>query len=92
MGVMAGALDLIQRGYVGAEIQDGVLSFTPKPNERLNGLSFRLRFRTMPLEITLKEKSLLVAPHADGLGRTIEIRVGDKSWEIKDEETYAFTL
>src|SRR3712207_1310146 len=92
MGVMAGALDLIQRGYVGAEIQGGVLSFTPKPNERLNGLSFRLRFRTMPLEITLKEKSLLVTPHADGLGRTIEIRVGDKSWEIKDEETYAFTL
>jgi trehalose/maltose hydrolase-like predicted phosphorylase len=92
MGVMAGALDLIQRGYVGAEIQDGVLSFAPKPNERLDGLSFRLRFRTMPLEITLKEKSLLVAPHADGLGRTIEIRVGDKSWEIKDEETYAFTL
>jgi trehalose/maltose hydrolase-like predicted phosphorylase len=92
MGVMAGALDLIQRGYVGAEIQDGVLSFTPKPNERLNGLSFRLRFRTMPLEITLKEKSLLVAPHADGLGRTIEIRVGDESREIKDEKTYAFTL
>jgi trehalose/maltose hydrolase-like predicted phosphorylase len=92
MGVMAGALDLIQRGYVGAEFQDGVLSFTPKPNERLDGLSFRLRFRTMPLEITLKEKSLLVVPHADGLGRTIEIRVGDKSWEIKGEETYAFTL
>jgi alpha,alpha-trehalase len=92
MGVMAGALDLIQRGFVGAEIQDGVLSFTPKPNERLDGLSFRLRFRTMPLEITLKEKSLLVTPHADGRGRTIEIRVGDKSREIKDEETYAFTL
>jgi alpha,alpha-trehalase len=92
MGVMAGALDLIQRGYVGAEIQDGVLSFTPKPNERLDGLSLRLRFRTMPVEIMLKEKSLLVAPHADGFGRTIEIRVGDKSREIKDEETYAFSL
>src|ERR671920_2049360 len=55
MGVMAGALDLIQRGYIGAEIQDGVLSFTPKPNERLDGLSFPLRFCQTPVEVTLKE-------------------------------------
>ena len=41
MGVMAGALDLIQRGYMGAEIQDGMLCFSLKPNEA-DGLSFPL--------------------------------------------------
>ena len=92
MGVMAGALDLIQRGYMGAEIQDGVLCFSPKPNERLDGLSFPLRFRKTQVEIALKEDSLMVAVHTDGLGRTIEVSVGDATREIKDGEHYAFPL
>jgi trehalose/maltose hydrolase-like predicted phosphorylase len=92
MGVMAGALDLIQRGYMGAEIQDGVLCFSPKPNERLDGFSFPLRFRKTQLEIALKEDSLMVAVHTDGLGRTIEVSVGDATREIKDGEHYAFPL
>jgi trehalose/maltose hydrolase-like predicted phosphorylase len=92
MGVMAGALDLIQRGYMGAEIQNGVLCFSPKPNERLDGFSFPLRFRKTQLEIALKEDSLMVAVHTDGLGRTIEVSVGDATREIKDGEHYAFPL
>jgi trehalose/maltose hydrolase-like predicted phosphorylase len=92
MGVMAGALDLIQRGYMGAEIQDGVLCFSPKPNERLDGLSFPLRFRKTQVEFALKEDSLMVAVHTDGLGRTIEVSVGDESQEIKDGEHYVFPL
>jgi trehalose/maltose hydrolase-like predicted phosphorylase len=92
MGVMAGALDLIQRGYMGAEIQDGVLCFSPKPNERLDGLSFPLRFRKTQVEIALKEDGLMVAVHTDGLGRTIKVRVGDESQEIKDGEHYTFPL
>jgi alpha,alpha-trehalase len=92
MGVMAGALDLIQRGYMGAEIQDGVLCFSPKPNERLDGLSLPLRFRKTQLEIALEGKSLMVAAPTDGLGRTIEVRVGDESREIKDGEHYVFPL
>jgi trehalose/maltose hydrolase-like predicted phosphorylase len=92
MGVMAGALDLIQRGYMGAEIQDGVLCFSPKPNERLDGLSLPMRFRKTQVEIALKVDSLMVAVHTDGLGRTIEVSVGDESREIKDGEHYAFPL
>jgi trehalose/maltose hydrolase-like predicted phosphorylase len=92
MGVMAGTLDLIQRGYMGAEIQDGVLCFSPKPNERLDGLSLPMRFRKTQVEIALKVDSLMVAVHTDGLGRTIEVSVGDESREIKDGEHYAFPL
>jgi trehalose/maltose hydrolase-like predicted phosphorylase len=92
MGVMAGALYLLQRGYMGAEIQNGVLCFSPKPNERLDGFSFPLRFRKTQLEIALKEDSLMVAVHTDGLGRTIRVSVGDATREIKDGEHYAFPL
>jgi trehalose/maltose hydrolase-like predicted phosphorylase len=93
MGVMAGTLDIIQRGYMGAEIQDGVLCFSPKPNKRPDGLSSPLRFRKTRLEIALKGDSLMVAAHTDSLlGRTIEVSVGDESQEIKDGQRYAFPL
>jgi trehalose/maltose hydrolase-like predicted phosphorylase len=34
MEMMAGTLDLIQRGYVGTESRDGTLCFSPKLNDR----------------------------------------------------------
>ena len=49
MGVMAGTLDLIQRGYVGCDIRDGVLVFNPRLPDRLDGLSFPMQFRGTPL-------------------------------------------
>ena len=45
MGVMSGTLDLIQRGYAGSSIRDGVLSFDPRLGERLDGLAFAMQFR-----------------------------------------------
>jgi trehalose/maltose hydrolase-like predicted phosphorylase len=92
MGAMAGALDLVQRGYVGAEIQNSSLFFNPKPNDRLDGLSLQMRFRKVPVEITLKEDSLAVATRTDVLDRSIKVSVGNESREIKDGERHAFTL
>jgi trehalose/maltose hydrolase-like predicted phosphorylase len=92
MGVMAGTLDLIQRGYVGAEIQNGTLYFSPKPNDRLDGLSFPLRFCQTPVEVTLKESRLAVATQTDGFNRSIKVGVGDEVRKIKDGERYTFTL
>jgi trehalose/maltose hydrolase-like predicted phosphorylase len=92
MGVMAGTLDLIQRGYVGAEIRDGTLYFSPKLNDRLGGLSLSMRFRETSVEVTLKEGKLAVATQTDGFNRSIKVGVGDEVREIKDEERYAFTL
>ncbi|MCA1688645.1 MAG: glycoside hydrolase family 65 protein, partial [Actinobacteria bacterium] len=68
MGVMAGTLDLIQRGYVGAEIRDGTLYFSPKPNESLDGLSLQMRFRETSVEVTLKEGKLAVATPRRSIG------------------------
>ena len=92
MGVMAGTLDLIQRGYVGAEIRDSILYFSPKPNDRLDGLSLPMRFRETSVEVTLKEGRLAVATQTDGFNRAIKVGIGDEVREIKDEERYAFTL
>ena len=92
MGVMAGTLDLIQRGYMGAETRDGTLYFSPKPNYRLDGLSFPMRFRKTSVEVTLKEGRLAVATQTDGFNRSIKVGVDDEVREIKDEERYTFTL
>jgi trehalose/maltose hydrolase-like predicted phosphorylase len=92
MGVMAGTLDLIQRGYVGVEFRDGTLYFSPKLNDRLDGLSLPMRFRKTSVEATLKEGKLTVATQTDGSNRSIKVGVGDEVREIKDEERYAFTL
>ena len=77
---------------MGAEIQNNSLFFNPKPNDRLDGLSLHMRFRKVPVEITLKEDSLAVATRTDVLDRSIKVSVGNESREIKDGERHAFTL
>jgi trehalose/maltose hydrolase-like predicted phosphorylase len=92
MGVMAGTLDLIQRGYVGAEIRDGTLYFSPKLNDKLDGLSLPMRFRKTSVEATLEGGKLTVATQTDSSNRSIKVGVGDEVREIKDQERYAFSL
>src|SRR5215216_1419866 len=90
MGVMAGTLDLIQRSYAGSEIRDEVLRFDPKPVGHLDGLSFPMRFRGTPLEVTLEGGKLTVAAQSDGFNRPIKVGVGDDIREIKTGESYTF--
>jgi trehalose/maltose hydrolase-like predicted phosphorylase len=92
MGAMAGTLDLIQRGYVGAETRDTTLYFSPKPNDRLDGLSLHLRFRDMPVEVRLDESTLAVTAHADGSNRSIRVGIDERVREIKDGEGHTFAL
>ena len=90
MGVMAGTLDLIQRAYLGTDIREGMLSFNPKPVGNLEGVSFPMRFRGTPLEVTLDEDRLTVAVQDDGFSRSIKVGVGDVVREIKAAESYTF--
>jgi trehalose/maltose hydrolase-like predicted phosphorylase len=92
MGVMAGTLDLIQRGYVGAEIHDTTLHFNPKPTDRLDGLSLYIRFRKTPVEITLNGTRLAVSAHTDGSTRSIKIGVGEHIRELKNGERHTFSI
>jgi trehalose/maltose hydrolase-like predicted phosphorylase len=93
MGVMAGTLDLIQRGYLGTDIREGgVLCFEPKPVGNLDGLSFPMRFHGMPLEVKLEGGELTVAAQTDGLGQSITVCVEDEVKEIRAGERHTFTL
>ena len=88
MGVMAGTLDLIQRGYIGTDIRDGALRFDPKPVGNLDGLSFPIKFRGTSLQIGLEGDRLTVASYADG--RPVVVRVGDSVEVIEAGERHAF--
>ena len=90
MGVMAGTLDLIQRGYLGSEIRDDTLYFAPKQLEKLDGLSFPMRFRGTPLEVALEGGELTVAAQTYGLGQSIKVGVGDEVREIRAGESHTF--
>jgi trehalose/maltose hydrolase-like predicted phosphorylase len=83
MGVMAGTLDLVQRGYMGSEIRDGVIYFKPKLTDKLEGLAFSMRFRDTPMYVKLEDGKLTVSAEDDGAGHSIQGGVGDKVEEIK---------
>ena len=92
LGVMAGTLDLIQRGYVGTDIRDGVLYFRPRLTDRLDGLSFPMQFRGTPIGVTLKDGGLTVVAHTKGFSRPIRVAVGDEVRELRAGDHHTFAL
>jgi trehalose/maltose hydrolase-like predicted phosphorylase len=92
LGVMAGTLDLIQRGYIGTDIRDGVLHFRPRLTDRLEGLSFPMQFRGTPIRVTLADGGLTVAAHTEGFSRPIRVAVGDEVRELCAGDHHTFAL
>ena len=92
MGVMAGTLDLIQRGYLGTDIRDGELHFDPKPVGNLDGLSFSMRFRGVPLDVGLEGNELTVGAQKDGFDRPVKIHVGDETQELVAGQSHTFVF
>jgi trehalose/maltose hydrolase-like predicted phosphorylase len=92
MGVMAGTLDLIQRGYLGAEARGDVLTFTPRLVDRLEGLAFQMQFRGTPIRVSLDGGRLTVATGAEGAGRPIRVAVGGEPRELGPGERCVFSL
>ena len=92
LGVMSGTLDLIQRGYVGSDIRDGVLHFNPRLTDRLDGLSFPMQFRGTPIRVTLTDGGLTVDVHTEGFSRPIRVAVGDVVRELRAGDHHTFAL
>jgi trehalose/maltose hydrolase-like predicted phosphorylase len=92
MGVMAGTLDLVQRGFMGSKIRDGVLYFNPRLTDRLEGLSFSMQFRGTPIKVTLAGGELAISAHTEGFSRPIRIGVGDEVRELGAGGRCAFRL
>jgi trehalose/maltose hydrolase-like predicted phosphorylase len=82
MGVMSGTLDLLQRGYVGASVRDGVLHFDPTLTDRLDGLTFPMQFRGTWIRISISGDELTVHTLAEGFSRPVRIGIGDEVREL----------
>lgn len=91
MGVMAGTLDLLQRGYLGTEIRDDVLFFQPRLMDKLDGLYFHMRFRGTPMSVSLNGKVLTVTPEPGGAD-SLRVGVGDTVHEIEVGKSRAFPV
>jgi trehalose/maltose hydrolase-like predicted phosphorylase len=92
MGVMSGTLDLIQRGFVGSEIRDGVLYFDPKLPDQLEGLSFSMQFHRTPIRVTLEPGQLNVIVDTEGFSRPIRVGVGDQVHDLRAGDRCTFRL
>jgi trehalose/maltose hydrolase-like predicted phosphorylase len=92
LGVMAGTLDLVQRGFMGSKIRDGVLYFNPRLTDRLDGLSFSMQFRGTPIKVTLSGGELVIRAHTEGFSRPIRIGIGDQVHELGAGGRCAFSL
>lgn len=73
LGALAGTVDLVQRGYTGAVIRDGVLWLGPRLPEEMKELSLRYRVRSAWLEVRVTPTELEVRYET---GRLPSARVG----------------
>jgi trehalose/maltose hydrolase-like predicted phosphorylase len=94
MGVMSGTLDLVQRSYLGEVVRDGTLFLAPKGMDQLRDLTLPMRFRGLPLEITLERNRLRIVAALDSLNpnRSETVSVGDRLRNIRSGETQSFDL
>jgi trehalose/maltose hydrolase-like predicted phosphorylase len=91
-GVMAGTLDLVQRIYLGAEIREGAVFFTPRLRERLDGLSLLMQFRGTPVRVEVVGDELRVEALAEGFIQPVRVGVGEEVRELGAGERARFTL
>jgi alpha,alpha-trehalase len=66
LGVMAGTVDLVQRGYMGVEIRDEVLFFNPLVPHRLEGLGVAMRYRGVWLDANVSDGKLSILARRGG--------------------------
>jgi trehalose/maltose hydrolase-like predicted phosphorylase/beta-phosphoglucomutase-like phosphatase (HAD superfamily) len=92
LGVMAGTLDLVQRAYLGTEIVDDVLYFSPRLTDRLEGLRLPMQVRRTPITVSLNKAEITVSVLADGFTRPIKVSVGGVVRELEGGASATFAL
>ncbi len=77
LGAMAGTVDLVQRCYTGIETRQDVLRVDPVLPLELEGLTFEVRYRTLPirLDFTRDAVSARIAADHGGDGQQVNIEV-----------------
>jgi len=92
MGVMCGTLDLVQRGYAGTHVREGVLHFDPRLPRQLDSLSFSMQFQETPILVTLTGDRLTLAIHPEGVSRPVSVGVRDDVRELCPGDRTVFEL
>jgi trehalose/maltose hydrolase-like predicted phosphorylase len=93
MGVMSGTLDLLQRSFFGSSVTDeGTLRFEPRLLDRLDGVSFSLRFRGTSLRVGIEGDQLTVVAEAEGFRGPLRVGVGDEVHDLGPGEGHVFPL
>jgi trehalose/maltose hydrolase-like predicted phosphorylase len=92
IGVMSGTLDLLQRSFVGSSVRDDVLRFEPQLLDRLDGVSFAMRFRGTSLRVSLNGAELTVLAQAGGFRGPTRVGVGDEVRELEPGADCVFRL
>jgi trehalose/maltose hydrolase-like predicted phosphorylase/beta-phosphoglucomutase-like phosphatase (HAD superfamily) len=92
MGVMSGTLDLLQRGYAGASVRDGILHFDPTLTDRLDGLTFPMQFRGTSMRVNISGDELMVHILAEGFSRPVRIGIGNEVRELTAGEKWVASL
>ena len=92
LGVMAGTLDLLQRGYLGTEIVDDVVYFKPTALERLDGLRLPLQIRRTAISVSINGRRVTVTVLAEGYTRPITVNVQGVARELNGGESCTFEV
>ncbi len=75
LGVMAGTVDLVRRGYLGLEVEDDVLAFDPRLPARLPDVRSAMQFRGRWVDVAVADGRLTVANRATAHGPvTVRLR------------------
>lgn len=92
LGAMAGTVDLMQRCYTGIEMRDQVLWLNPcLPENFLRRLSFRIRYHSHWLNITITRDTLTVA-FSQGWAKTALVGFRGHIYEFAPGDTKEFSL
>ncbi|MHA7283220.1 HAD-IA family hydrolase [Arthrobacter sp. TMS2-4] len=91
LGAMAGTVDVVQRSFAGLRMHADALAFTPRLPTELQRVSFRIRYRGLPLGITL-EKDTLTVVAAESTADAVRVRVGRRLTVVEPGSTVRISL
>lgn len=76
LGVMAGTLDLLQRGYLGVTVRDSTLHVDPHWSTRIEGAALSVRFQGTWVRVTIAGGELTVRAQEEGAPHPIRVAIG----------------
>ncbi|KEO74039.1 glycoside hydrolase family 65 protein [Anditalea andensis] len=91
LGAMAGSLDLVQRGFLGIEVNDKALWINPDIPEHIKKITLRIKYRKHWISISANHHTLKIS-FEEGWSNMVHIGVIDKMYEFKQGEVREFSI